>query len=75
MHSPGPGPSNRQRSCGLPCVRWTAGRVLLAAVVLPLVGLRAAGRQWGRVKKRGRVRRRRNAAEVVAEQLISAVHR
>jgi hypothetical protein len=75
MHSSGPGPSNRQRSRGLPGMQQPKVRALLvAATLLPVVGLHPAQRQRGCREQRGWVSRRQNAAEVVAEQLVRDLH-
>ena len=59
----------------MPCVQPPKLWVLLAAAaLLPVVGLHAAQRPWGRREQRGRVRRQQNAAEVVAEQLVRDLH-
>lgn len=54
MHSSGPGPSNRQRSRGLPGMQQPKVRALLvAATLLPVVGLHPAQRQRGCSEQRG----------------------
>jgi hypothetical protein len=42
MYGPGPGPSDRQRSCGVPRVPQPTLWVLIAPVPLPAAGLHAA---------------------------------
>jgi hypothetical protein len=45
LYSPGPGASDRQRTCGVPRVQRRRLRVLIAPVLLPAAGLHVA-EQW-----------------------------
>lgn len=73
VHGPGTGTSHSERAGSLPCVRRKVRQVLLAAAVLH--ARLPVGDQSRRHEQRGRVRRRRNAAELVAWQLFSDLYR
>ena len=74
MHGSGTGTSHSKRRNSLPCARREVRVVqVVLAAALVLAGLRVA-EQWGRHEQRGRVRRRQNAAELVAGQLVRDLH-